>query len=345
MLLFPIQQENFITNKRGTTGAVLRNEIHETPPERIPLIEGLLYEKSVLMTTADPAIGKSIIMACAIAQMSAGLPVFGFLNVPRPLRCYYVPFERGRHEIIERFRLLETVIPINYDYITINDNFIGMDVTNQIHAEEIINTMKEDAYCGIDVFLGDPMYAAVRGGLSSDEKASQVTAFSARIVHEFGCSNWWNHHNIKQTYANDGSPISKADPFYGSIWLKAHATAAYYMGRSESGGTIMENKKDSIGSCLSKIILDYDEDTHLCRAVNLQESGVIKDRALSFARNCFHAKRTFTFKQFVAALGGVLSGVSTSYARSLLSTPPLVDNLSKRMSKGQATLYEISKIF
>ena len=117
------------------------------------------------------------------------------------------------------------------------------------------------------------------------------------------------------------------------------------MGRSDNGGTILDQKKDSIGSCLNKIILDYDEDTHLCRAINLQESGMIRDRAMTFCRTCFHNKKTFTFKQFVSHLGGVHSGVSTSYARSLLSTPPLVDNLSKRMSNGQATLYEITKIF
>lgn len=329
----------------GIHGVLLRNEVQQTPPERIPLVEGLLYEKSVLMTTADPAVGKSIIMACAIAQMSAGLPVFGYLNVPHPLRCYYIPFERGRHEIIERFRLLENVIPINYDYITVNDNFIGMDVTREECADKIIETIKADSPLGIDVFLGDPMYACVRGGLSSDEKASQVTAFSARIVHEFGCSNWWNHHNVKQTYANDGSPIHKADPFYGSIWLKAHATAGYYMYRSENGGTIMDNKKDSIGSLLSKIILDYHEDTHLCQAVNLQESGMIRDRAFNFARTCFHQKKTFTFKQFLSALGGVTSGVSTGYARRLLCTPPLIDCITKDISNGRATLYEITKIF
>ena len=107
----------------------------------------------------------------------------------------------------------------------------------------------------------------------------------------------------------------------------------------------MENKKDSIGSCLSKIILDYDEDTHLCRAINLQESGMIRDRALVFARQAFHNKKTFTFKQFMMALGGVLSGVSTSYARSLLSTPPLVDCITKVTSSGHATLYQINKIF
>ncbi len=331
-------------SKRGITGVVLKNEIHETHQERVPLIEGFLYEKSILMTTADPAVGKSTIMACAIAQMSAGLPVFGFLNVHRPLRCYYVPFERGRHEIEERFKLLESVIPINYDYIVINDNFIGMDVTNPSHADEIIATIKEDSALGIDVFLGDPMYAAVRGGLSSDEKASQVTAFSSRIIKEFGCSNWWNHHNVKPSYNNEGNPINKSDPFYGSIWLKAHATAAYYMGRSENGGTILDNKKDSIGSLLSKIILDYDEDTHLCRAVNLQESGVIKDRALVFARTCFQRKTKFSFKQFVGALGGVHSGVSTSYARSLLSTPPLIDCITKHISIGHATLYEINRL-
>lgn len=332
-------------NRRGVTGELLKFEVHETTPERIPLIEGFLYEKSVLMTTADPAIGKSIIMACAIAQMSCGLPVFGFLNVPRPLKCYYVPFERGKHEIEERFRLLETVIPINYDNIIVNENFIGLDVTNPEHAEMIIDNMKHDAYTGMDVFLGDPMYACVRGGLSSDEKASQVTAFSARIVKEFGCSNWWNHHNVKQTYDNQGNPINKNDPFYGSIWLKAHATIAYYMGRSDSGGTILDQKKDTLDSCLKKIILDYDEDTHLCRAVNLQESGMIRDRAFVFCRTCFHTKRSFTFKQFVAALGGVLSGVSTSYARSLLSTPPLIDCITKDKSNGGATLYTVSRIF
>jgi RecA-family ATPase len=325
-------------NRRGITGVLLKHEIHEAPVERAPLIEGLLYEKSVLMTTADPAIGKSTIMACAIAQMSAGLPVFGYLAVPRPLRCYY-------DEIMERFRILEAVIPINYDYIHINDNFIGMDVTNPDHADEIIDTIKDDAPLGMDVFLGDPMYACVRGGLSSDEKASQVTAFSARIIKEFGCSNWWNHHNVKDSYAQDGKKIEKSDPFYGSIWLKAHATAAYYMKRSPEGGTIMEQKKDSIGSCLEKIILNYEEDTHVSRAVNLQESSVIKDRAMLFLRRCFHQKTTFTFKQFLSQLGGVQSGVSVSYARSLLSTPPSVDNLSKVISNGHATLYKVEHLF
>lgn len=331
--------------RRGVTGALLKYEVHETPPERSPLVEGFLYDKSVLMTSADPAIGKSTIMACAIAQMSAGLPVFGYLNVPRQLRCYYVPFERGRHEIEERFRLLETVIPIEYSNIVVNDSFIGMDVTNLDHADEIIETMKEDAPLGIDVFLGDPMYAAVRGGLSTDEKASQFTAFSARLITEFGCSNWWNHHNVKQSYASDGTPINKSDPFYGSIWLKAHATAAYHMSRSDSGGTILDQKKDSTGSLQSKIILDYDEDTHLLRAVNIQESAMIRDRALNFCRACFNAKKQFTFKQFLTALGGVHSGVSTSYARTLLCTPPLVDNLTKHKSNGQATLYETIKSF
>ena len=116
------------------------------------------------------------------------------------------------------------------------------------------------------------------------------------------------------------------------------------MGRSDNGGTILDQKKDSIGSCLDKIILDYDPDTHLCRAVNLQESGMIKDRAMVF-RRCFHDKKTFTFKQFMVSLGGVHSGVSTSYARSLLSTPPLSDSTTKTISSGGATLYQITKIF
>ena len=331
-------------SKSGLTGAKLREAIHAAPTERKPLIEGLLYENSVLMTSADPGLGKSTTMINAIAQMSCGLPVFGVLQVPHPLRCYYIPWERGAQEAMERLRHMEEVIPINYENIVIKDQFICLDVTNAHHEKEIVATMKSDTahWPKIDLSAQDPIYASVRGGLSGDEKASMFTRFSSKLMQEFKCANWFNHHNVKQSYSQDGSPIIKDDPFYGSIWLKAHCTGAYFMKKSDIGTTLI-NKKDSHGNLLSEIQLEFDADTYLSRAKNINEVGLIRDRAMTFCRASFHAKNAFTFKQFFGALGGCLQGVSTSYARRLLCTPPFNTILKKHKSNGGATLYEVTK--
>lgn len=328
-------------SKSGLSGSNLRDAIHAAPIERKPLIEGLLYENSVLMTSADPGLGKSTTMINAIAEMSCGLPVFGALHCSRPISCYYIPWERGAQEAMERLRYMEDNIPINYDNITINDKFIGMDVTDEKHSKEIIATIKADRPNGIDVILLDPIYASVRGGLSGDEKASMFTRFSSTLLHDLKCANWFNHHNVKQSYSQSGDPIIKDDPFYGSIWLKAHVTGAYYMRKSDSGTTWV-NKKDSHGNLISELQLEFDADTYMSRAKNVSDVGLIKDRALVFCRQQFHAQNTFTFKQFYAALGGVHSGVSNSYARHLIGHPPLKNSLIKVKSNGQSTLYKVS---
>src|SRR3990167_4331686 len=96
------------------------------------------------MMSADPGAGKSTITAQAIAQMSCGLPVFGCLHVPRPIKCYYLSFERGREEILERLKVMQDIIPMDFNNIFINDTFIGFNVLDINHADIIINAINND---------------------------------------------------------------------------------------------------------------------------------------------------------------------------------------------------------
>lgn len=326
--------------KKCLTGKSFRESLHKTQEEREALIEGLLYKKSVIMVSADPGCGKSTIVACMIAQLSSGVPVFGSLTVPKPALCYYLPFERGAEEIMERLKHIDRVIPLKDDNIIINDSFIGYNVTETHHADEIIFNIKK--HCSPrypDLIILDPIYAAVSGGLSKDDNATKFTAFSARLQAEFDCSIWMNHHTTKDSYSSrDGLKIEKEDPFYGSQWLKAHCTAAYYMRKDPViGGVVLLNKKDSHGNLLQRIELEYDAESYTSFIPKAATYGTAHDRLLMLLRTFKSSEKPFTFKQ----IQGSMTGVSTSHIRELLRTPPFSKHLKKHKSIGGATLYEI----
>lgn len=319
------------------TGEPLKEALKETNPERVSLIEGLLYERSVLMVSADPGVGKSTITAQAIAQMSCGLPVFGCLFVPKPIRCLYLPFERGREEILERLKIMQDLIPMNFDNIAINDSFIGYDVLTTNHADIIIDSCK---VFNPDVVILDPIYACVSGGLSTDEKASQFTRFSARLQSEVGCANWLNHHTTKQSYNNKGEAIEKEDPFYGSQWLKAHCTAAYYLKKNIESGTTLINKKDTQGNLLKKIKLEYNQEDYIS-FMDAKNSAISpEDRIRIFLRTKYKStNKTFNFDELLTCI----QPLSPGYLRKLMIQVWFIEVVTKSKSTGRKSLYEVIK--
>jgi RecA-family ATPase len=318
---------------RAITGTLLRAALESEEEHRQPLIAGLLYENSILMIAADPGAGKSMLTACAMAQASSGLPVFGFLKVPKPLRFYYIPSERGLSEIKERLRVIKEYIPINYDYIVLDEDMIGMDVTRDADADAIIARIKSQALPP-DVIILDPIYGFVKGGLSKDEKASEFCRFSAQLQKEFSCSLWMNHHTVKQSYANDGKAVEKSDPFYGSQWLKAHVTGSFYMSKTPNGCKL-ENKKDSHGNLHELMEFNFDDETNLLTAVNIESEDSIQSKLLNFILSRKAANLPFTFKDACA----VTKGVCLRTVRRMLVTPQISTLFTKVKSNGGKTLY------
>ena len=324
--------------KISLTGQELKDALQEIHPERKALIEGFLYERSIIMISSDPGAGKSTITAQAIAQMSCGLPVFGCLSVPRPIKCYYLSFERGREEILERLKIMQEIIPMNFDNIYINDHFIGYNVLDVAHADFIIKAIEFDCLKPDVVFL-DPIYASVAGGLSNDEKASQFCRFSARLQSAIGCSNWLNHHTTKETYTSDGVAIEKSDPFYGSQWLKAHCTAAYYL-RRKDGGTLLINKKDTQNNLLKKVVLEYNPEDYISFIDQKNMEIPAIDRLKMFLRNKWKADdKTFYYDQ----LDTCLQPLSTSRLRHLTGQVWFRECVSVSKTSGKKSLYEVIK--
>lgn len=327
-----------LEKKISLTGQDLKNALLEIHPERKPLIEGFLYERSIMMMSADPGAGKSTITAQAIAQMSCGLPVFGYLHVPRPIKCYYLAFERGREEILERLKVMQDIVPMDFDNIFINDSFIGYNVLDAGHADFIIKAINHDCMNPDVVFL-DPIYSAVAGGLSTDDKASQFTRFSARLQSTIGCANWLNHHTVKESYSQDGTAIEKADPFYGSQWLKAHCTAAYYLRRNDSG-TVLLNKKDTQNNLLKKIVLEYNPEDYISYVDQKNMEVPAMDRLKMFLRSKWKTdNKTFLYDQLYTCL----MPLSHAHLRRLMRQVCLEGYVTVDKTIGRKSLYRVLK--
>lgn len=330
-----------MTPKPALTGETLRLALNKEVDSREALIEGFLYQRSILMVASDPGLGKSVVTIVALAQLSAGVPVFGALNVPKPRKCYYIPMERSAEESLERLKLLQNIIPVNFDNIFIDDQLIGINLLRDEHVDFTIMRIKEQCP-NPDVVVIDPIYAAVGGGLSGDKEASAFCRFSARLQAELGCANWLNHHTHRKRYStSDGRQIDEDDPFYGSQWLKAHCTAAYILKSSNKteGGVVLENKKNSHGQLIKTIPLGFDPETYNVFAEHMEGSLNHWDRALAYARTCRATSKMFTFSDFLVAL----PGVSHAHARRLLMRHPLVDSIKKHKVLGKPTLYEICR--
>lgn len=323
-------------------GKNLKDEIHSQPTERLPLIEGLLYEKSVVMCSADPGVGKSVLTANLIASASCGLPLFGHLNIPKPFKVYYIPSERGKEEIYERLKPISDTIPINYDYIYINEDFIGYNVIDQNCADAIVHRIKEDSF-DVKLIILDPIYSFVAGGLSTDEKASQFVRFSARLQKEFEASIWMNHHNVKETYDQTGKAINKSDPFYGSIWLKAHCTAGYLMQRRDNDnptkGIKLTCKKDAHSNLIKLMELGFNPDDYTLYLDSTDKSLKGLDRLKIYLRTKWNSdNKNFYYTD----LETCLTGVSHASLRRYLIHPEIAPHLTTTKSSGLKTLYTIS---
>ena len=274
------------------TGDVLMDRLKNSKNKRKVIADGLLYEKTSLMIAADPGTGKSTVSAQVAVELAGGFPVFGFFNVPKPVKVLYIQTERSILELLERIETLSKILPVVKENLVVTDEYQRLDLLNPTHANLFLKAVKRD-YGGARVVFLDPIYSTVSGGLKSDEPASAFTKVMSHVQKELDCALWYNHHTTKTTYKRDGSKLEKDDPFYGSQWLKAHVTGSYYMKATREGVTLVL-KKDNYRLLSPSIALEYDPETELC--------SVISDKlpAIDKLRNFIQVKKSdgkaFSFK-------------------------------------------------
>jgi RecA-family ATPase len=313
-------------------GDTLTFNINAPGEIRKTLIESLVYEKNAIMLYADPGVGKSIITLNMAMQASAGLPIFGYFECPRPLKVYYILTERGYQEPLERLRIMQKKISADYSNLFLDEEMIGLNVLDPHDEQLFMNRIER--YCpNPDIIVTDPIYAIVRGGLADPKDATLFAQFSARLIKRFGCCHWMNNHTTKSTGDIIGGEWKeKANPFFGSQLLYAHITACYYLKQHE-GNSKITCTKDTDSSHISKLSLKFDYESFTLEMDIKNAEMTAKDKAKSFFHYCKINQKSFTFDELLKAL----SPATSRYTQKLLGvtiSEGTITNLSPKFDKG-----------
>ena len=324
------------------TGASLRKFVFEEQTNVTPLAENFVYRKSITMRSGDPGVGKSTYNANMIRDFSVGLPIFNFFHTPKPVFCYYIPFERGAYEIAQRLRALSSVIEPNWDNIIIKPDFIGYDVFDSKQAKHFTDTVKADLAhikernMDIIVFF-DPVISMVSGEIKEEKFAKAITRCANIIQTHSDCAIELTNHTVKQAVSKKNK--GKVDPFYGSQAFKAFCTSGVHLSRNtEYGGVDMLSTKSSHGNVLETCHLSYDSFTYSLFGKAQESSLKNYDKVLAACRAIFASgTRQFTF-------GNVLkhhlcTGVSPSSAKEIiLGDEPFKSGIEAKTGIGKPTL-------
>lgn len=300
-----------------------------------PIAEGFLYREASLMISSQPSIGKSVLAIQAAIELSNGLPLFGSLRVPSPIKVWYIQAERSDTESIERIKLMtkSATTPFSFKNLYLDTQLQSLNFLNPEHFTEILergHSIKPD------LIIIDPLYG-LAGGLSKDEVACGVTKNFTILKSELKCALWINHHTVKSTYdIVDGKKVEKGDPFYGAQWLKAHVTGSYLAVMGEKGVSLT-CKKDSHGILMKSLDFEFDEDNYLSELI---EGNVgCREKYNLFLNSVFKSpKRTFYLTEALEKVGCIVP-----YIRLMNREPQISSRFKLHKSKGKKTLYEVIK--
>jgi hypothetical protein len=299
------------------TGDKLIEVMRTAKLQRQTIVEGLLYENTILMVSAAPGVGKSTISTQIAIEMAAGLPVFGVFTVAKPTKVLYAQTERPILEFLERAEIISRVYPIIKENLVITDEYKMLNLLREDHVKVFIECIKRDCP-GVEVIFIDPIYPMVAGGLSKDEPASAFCKAMSLVQKETGATLYYNHHTSRPQHDSYGAVINKDDPFYGSQWLKAHITGSYHMQANGEEGVKLSCKKDNYHTLTKEISLDYNPETGLS-IVPLDELPPI-ERVKGFFRARELDNRPFSFKDIQAG-----TQLCTRTLRTVMARAPLAN--------------------
>lgn len=328
------------------TGEALKKFVFEEQTSITPLAENFVYRKSITMRAGDPGVGKSTYNANMIRDFSVGLPVFNFFHTPKPVFCYYIPFERGAYEIAQRLRALSSVIEPNWDNIIIKPDFIGYDVYDSKQAQHFTDEVSFDLEriqkLGMDIIVFfDPIISMVSGEIKEEKFAKAITRVANIIQTNSHCAIELTNHTVKQAVSKKNK--GKVDPFYGSQAFKAFCTSGVYLSRNEEyGGVNMQSTKSSHGNVLENLHLNYDSFTYSLWG-KTHESGVKNyDKVLAAVVALKQSHRQFTFGMVLKH--SLCAGVSpSSLKETILGTEPFKSGIKSVTGIGKPTMLHFTE--
>jgi RecA-family ATPase len=319
-------------------GDALREAVHASSEEKVPLIAGLIYSKTVTQIFADDGLGKSISVLNLALEASAGVPVFKALECPRPINIIWHCAERPLDEPFERIKSMLGDITPNFNNLVFDKEIQGINFSSVegLTAFLIRNTELQSRFENgkTDLIIIDPIYSITGGDLSSPKDAHTINHLIRRLQDYFNCAILYTHHS-NRGQMHEGKR-TEGDMF-GSRFLRANITGQFHLRKTDDGVELV-CKKNTYANLLSHIPLIFDEiNQTLTMSTDYEEFGK-RDRVLFFLRKKFSEKKEFALREISNQLK-----VSDAYIRKIIGPYVRSGIITNKNIKGAKATYFVEK--
>lgn len=195
---------------------------------RVPIVDGMLWEKDTVFFVAKPKVGKSIFSIQMLCAITAGESFLDTFPVNKPLEVCYIQTEGKLYRTRMRLKRITNQMswnPENFTHI-----FQPGIALNTSYGFEAVKNLLVSNGKSPKVICIDPLYTAIRGDMSNQDTAAQWVTNVRLLQDTFGAAVWIVHHTHKDKRTDKGVKIKEGDDaIFGSFVWKAYADHVFMM--------------------------------------------------------------------------------------------------------------------
>lgn len=213
------------------------------------LIENFLWRHSICAIIAKEKVGKTIFATQMALALTSGEHFLGQYHIPQPTKILYVQTEGTIYDTRENISnaIKDGKIkwnPDNWRHLFCPSIPLDTDEGRNLLISKI-DDATNDSFRPQVIFI-DPLYMAMRGGLSKDEP-SRAFCGNIRQIHErYGCAFVINHHEHRAKRDNFGGEIKEGDDsIHGSFVWKAFPSHILRLERNQKTKIVTVSCKTS----------------------------------------------------------------------------------------------------
>lgn len=203
-------------------------------PMRPWLISGIIRELDTVLLVGTEKAGKSLITQQMICSLTSGHPFLDKYEVGRQYRVSYVQLEGEIEDTQLNFkRMLSSV-----DFAPEMFQLVYCNALSLEDGKDALDLIKEiQQHHKPDIVVIDPLYMAMKGGLSEDVPVRDFWGSVRKIKRTLSCAVVVIHHAHKIRFTRDGKVIEEGDnATFGSAFLKAYPDNILFLAHDKKNG-------------------------------------------------------------------------------------------------------------
>lgn len=271
-----------------------------------PLINGVLWERDVMMLLGSEKAGKSIIAMQLMFSLTSGQSFLDKYSVPVPVPCVYFQTEGKRGETASRIKRMGEALEYNKDLLFhFYKKCFPLDLPDYM---VVLRNRLISLPFRPKVLVLDSFYTTMRGDLIDNTAVRSFFDALSRLADEFELTIIIIHHESKEQFDDQFNPIERGDKgSYGSVFIRAFVEHIIYLKKHRDKSRTLTCGTQRTGQVMDKEDLILVEPTPLYFEV--------KGDYAPYVQVCWHAiqKKDLTKKQVAESTGLTFDSVEKAF--------------------------------